>query len=478
MPITAVLRRRMTRRRFLVAAGVGAAGVLVAATGGSNGTPPGTIAPSADGLMRFQSRPDLSAPEFTIQTPPTGTAPGYLFLTPESGALIAEESGNPIWIGYPDGKRMVNLHATTFRGEPALAWWEGAITSGHGQGEYVIADTAYQQLVRLRAGNGYSGDLHEFVVTDKGTALITAYGQILGDFGQVYEGIIQEIDIESGRVLFEWHSHPAVAELESVIGRPTQPDQVYDYFHVNSIDVDTDGNLLVSARNTSALYKIDRTTGEILWRLNGERSDYNVPEAAHFGLQHDARRQPDGTISIFDDDSGPNASRGMVIAVDDATRSVSLARACAEPYGKTTPAQGSVQLFPDGGMLVGWGNEPMCTEFAADGTIRYMASFPAAHSSYRVRRAEWKGTPAERPAIAVVAGGGWVDAYVSWNGATGIARWEILSGESADSLRVVGSSPYAGFETMLPVNPAGSWFAARALDAAGGVMAQSHPKQI
>jgi hypothetical protein len=478
MPVPALLRRRMTRRRFLVAAGVAAAGAVVLATGGSNGTPPSSGATSDDGLRRFRSRPDLSAPEFTVRTPPNGTAPGYLFLTPESGPLIAENSGNPIWIGDPGSKRIVNLHATTFRGEPALAWWEGTITGGHGQGEYVIADAGYQQLVRVRAGNGYSGDLHELVLTDQGTALITAYGQILGDHGQVYEGIVQEIDIESGRVLFEWHSHPAVAESESVIPRPTDPGQVYDYFHVNAIDVDTDGNLLVSARNTSALYKLDRRTGDILWRLNGQRSDYSVSDAASFSLQHDARRQPDGTISIFDDESGPNPSRGIVIAVDDVTRSVTLARACVEPDQQQTPAQGSVQLFPDRGMLVGWGNAPICTEFAADGTIRYCASFPAGHSSYRVRRAEWTGSPSERPAIAVEAGGGFVAAYASWNGATGIARWEILSGESGDRLQAVGSSPGAGFETTLPVNPAGPWFAARAIDASGAVMAQSEPQQV
>jgi hypothetical protein len=72
--------------------------------------------------------------------------------------------------------------------------------------------------------------------------------------------IVQEIDIATGRVVFEWHSYPSVPEKDSVISPPTTPDTSYDYFHLNAIDVDTDGNLLVSARNTSTVYKLDRRT--------------------------------------------------------------------------------------------------------------------------------------------------------------------------------------------------------------------------
>src|SRR5262245_47832181 len=101
----------------------------------------------------------------------------------------------------------------------------------------------------------------------------------------VIGGVVQELEIPSSHVLFEWRSLDHVGVEESL--RPVL--HPYDYFHVNSIDVAPDGDLLVSARNTWAVYKLDRRTGSVVWRLGGRRSDFRPGPGATFAWQHDAR---------------------------------------------------------------------------------------------------------------------------------------------------------------------------------------------
>ena len=108
----------------------------------------------------------------------------------------------------------------------------------------------------------------------------------------------------SGRLLWEWRSLDHVGITETVSDQLGSP---FDYFHINGIEVDVEGNLLVSARNTSALYKIARRTGKVLWRLGGKRSDFSMGKGTRFGFQHDARLHEGGrTISLFD--NGPRAA--------------------------------------------------------------------------------------------------------------------------------------------------------------------------
>ena len=163
-----------------------------------------------------------------------------------------------------------------------LVWWEGKVLqSGYGQGEAVVLDDAYREIARVRAAGGRSMDLHAFALSAEGRALFTCYPQTvqmdLSSIGvprnsQVLESIIQEVDIASGRLLFEWRSlqHIPVSASQEPHGEP------YDYLHVNSIEQLPDGNLLVSARHTWALYKLDRRTGSVIWTLGGKRSQFQI----------------------------------------------------------------------------------------------------------------------------------------------------------------------------------------------------------
>ena len=167
----------------------------------------------------------------------------------------------------------------------------------------------------------------------------------------------------------------------------------------------------------------------------------------------------------------------MVLTIDTATKTVSRQQQFLHP-GRPLLAdsQGNLQALPNGDWLVGWGQEPDVSEFSAAGTLLFDASLPAGYESYRALRFPWVGTPATVPALAVaLTGHGGADAYVSWNGATEVVRWELLEGPSATALAHIGSVGRAGFETAIPLRRGGPYryAAVRALAADGTVLATS-----
>jgi hypothetical protein len=258
--------------------------------------------------------PRPSAPSIGATTPARGVAPSYVFCAPKNGpdevgpgqdgCLILDNTGQPVWFRPVGTEAMdaMDFKLQEYRGEPVLTWWEGEHT-GYGQGEYLLMDGSYREVARVRAGNGYEGDHHEFLISPQDTALFDIYGRVPMDLspyggpqdGVALEGIVQEVDIESGEVIFEWHSLEHVGIDESYSTLVEGLESAYGYFHVNSIEVNHDGNLIVSARRTSTVYEIDRKSGEVIWRLGGKKSDFEMGPGTRTAYQHDARRQPDGT---------------------------------------------------------------------------------------------------------------------------------------------------------------------------------------
>ncbi len=206
--------------------------------------------------------------------------------------MIVDDSGEPVWFHPTVPSTVMNLRAALYHGEPVLTWWEGKTKHGLGVGDHVIFDRYYRELARFPAGDGRGSDLHELILTPTGTALITAYdiptvdrSSVGHGRGRVIEGIVQELEVPSARVLFEWRSLDHVALTESY----SQVAPAFDYFHVNSVDLAADGNLLVSARNTWTVYKVDRGSGKVIWRLGGKKSDFAMGPGTRFSWQHDAR---------------------------------------------------------------------------------------------------------------------------------------------------------------------------------------------
>lgn len=430
----------------------------------------------------FRSRPDLRPPTVTVTTRHTRASSDPILLNLD-GPLLVDNEGEPLWYRPSGARATANLRAQRYRGEPVLTWWEGTISKpGFGRGEYVMVDGSYRELHRLSAGNGYRGDLHEFVVTPTDTALLMAYTVVPADLravggkanGTILDCVVQEVDIASGRVLFEWHAHEHVPLTESHAN--VTPGQPFDFFHANSVAEDADDNLLISARNTWAIYKVDRRSGAVMWRLGGKASDFALADGVAFAWQHDARRQSDGTITLFDDGADPKVesrSRGLVLRLDETAKRASVVQEYAH-HQRLAGSQGSMQILPNGDAFVGWGALPNVSEFSQDGRLLFDAGFAGGRQSYRAVRAPWSARPAEPPSLAVERrADGSLIAHASWNGATDVARWEVLGGAQSGALRSVATAPRLGFETAVTVRPRPAFAAVRALDGRGSELGHS-----
>jgi hypothetical protein len=288
--------------------------------------------------------------------------------------------------------------------------------------------------------------------------------------------MVQELDIQSGKLIFEWHSLDHIGLEESMYEPSAELKGAFDYFHINSIDPMAGGYLLISARRTSAVYKVDRNSGEIIWRLGGKYSDFDMGYGARTDWQHDARCHPDGTITIFDNGGVQKdvQSRGIVVEVDEDNMSATLVGEYTHPDKILAATQGNLQVLPNGNVFVGWGSEPFYSEFGQDGKLLYDASFPSQVESYRAFRFPWKGQPEDRPAVVAEAGpDDGVTIYISWNGATEVDTWQVLAGGSPDKLEPAGSATRRGFETTVTLSTSEPYVAVEARDGSGRVLGTS-----
>jgi len=459
-------------------------------------------APQRAAYQSFRSRPDLQPPTVTVTAHAAGATPGDIFIAPYSGPgqygpMILDEDGRLVWFQplSPAGTRAADFRVQQYEGKPVLTWWQDPlIAGGSSKAGEVILDSSYRRIAVVRAGNGYQPDLHEFQITPQGTGLITVYDAIDCDLSAVggsrdaavADTLIQQIDLRTGLVMYEWHSLDHVPLSDSYASaKGASRTKPYDYFHINSIDVQPQGDLLIDARNTWAAYDVDARTGQVRWRLGGRRSSFHLGPGVATAYQHDARRQADGTITLFDNGATPAVhpqSRAIDVRLDTATMTATLVREVAHPDKPLVAgSQGNVQSLPDGDWMVGWGEVPYVSEFGPSGALLFDAHLPSTYESYRAYRLPWSGQPSEPPALAVVrpkAGRG-AKVYASWNGATQVASWRVLAGPSPSNLVAVASAPRSGFETALAVPDlaAGAYVAVQALDAAGAVIGASPAKR-
>jgi Arylsulfotransferase (ASST) len=427
---------------------------------------------------QFYSRPDLKPPRVDLLIRTRHASRGDIFIAPkkkvvQGGPLILDNRGRVIWFLPIDARGVTDFRAQRYRHEPVLTWWRGKSADGSRLGRYSIYDNSYRLVAQVRPGNGLSGDMHEFLITRRNTALMTLSHRVRVKSRLVLEGAVQELEIKTGRVLFEWHSIDHVPLLESYYRLPRDSSRTFDYFHVNSIGIDQDGNLLVSARNTHTIYKISRRTGRILWRLGGKRSDFVLGAGVRFGWQHDARRRPDGTLTLFDNAAAPKVrkqSRALVLRLDERRMRAVLLHSFVHRPPLVAVDQGNIQKLRDGNYLVGWGHQPYVTEFGPHGKTLFDLRFGRAGvDSYRAYRFPWIGHPTRPPALAVDGD----VVYASWNGATEARAWQLLAGPEKKKLRPVATVPKAGFETAIRLPRDAAWIAVRALDRRGRSLARS-----
>jgi hypothetical protein len=447
----------------------------------------------ASGARHFVSRRDLRPPVLTVRHAARDLTDDLFFIAPSSGpgqrgVLVFDASGEPVWFHPTTPVTAMNFRASLLHGKPVLSWWEGKAQEGLGHGVYTIVDQSYRQLARIPAGGHRDGDLHEFLITPRGTALITKNDKVVRDIrayggssrGTVIDGVVQEIAIPSGRVLFEWRSLDHVGLDESHV---TPSKTHFDYFHVNSVDVDADGHLIVSARNTWGIYKVHRHTGEVLWRLGGRKSDFAMGRGTQTAWQHDARSHEGGRlISIFDDGAAPQVatqSRAVLVRLDMERMTATLVRKYVHRPGRIVSRfMGNAQVLPDGNVVVGWGSEPFVTEFGRQGDIRFEARLPKGGMNYRAFRFPWTGTPSVPPALAAGVSGGRRGLFASWNGATEVASWQLLYGPSAANVQEGAVVPRTGFETWVGTAGGAAFAQVVALDGNGRELARSRPRGV
>jgi hypothetical protein len=445
------------------------------------------------GLQSFFTEPNLRPPAVTVTNLSAASAtstPRFILLSPRvddphapgQGLMMIDRRGRLVWFQPTTAGSDFNFSVQNYNGKPSLTWWQGSVVSAHGYGVSAISDGSYRQQVTIRAGDHLQTDLHDLYLTSRGTAYITAYETRNMDLSSVggpksqrtFIGHVQEIDLKTGKMLWDWDCSKVIPVAESY-ELVSHHGGAYDYFHLNSVSEAPDGNVLVSGRNTWALYKINRKTGDVMWRLGGKKSDFKVDPRAEFYWQHHSRFNGNNVLTLFDNAvRKEKQSRGLVLSVNEHAMTVNLEHQYMHPSGIDSTALGSVQLLPDGRVFVGWGDQPYFSEFSPNGTMLLDGQIPAGTRSYRAFTQDWVGQPPQKPKIAARAdpAGGFV-VHASWNGATEIARWTVLAGAHQSSLAPVGSQEWTGFETTVAVNANGPYFVAVAEDANGRELGRS-----
>ncbi len=440
-------------------------------------------------IQFFHSRKDLRPSRVSVRRGRGKLTGGYLFAAPkigpgDNGPVILDNSGEVVFFH----KLAPRLEADAFRpvrigGKPVLSWWEGFTNFGTGNGTIKLLDETYRSAGEIKAGNGFDGlDPHEFQITGRGTALVMILSTVYRDLrsiggarsAQVLDSVVQEIDIPTGLVLYEWHSLDHVSIRESYTKPPKGNGHIYDYFHINSAEELRDGHFMISARNTWGVYKIDRYTGKVWWRLGGKRSSFRQPRDTRFAWQHDARQQRSGVVTIFDNGAAPpvhKASRGIGLKLRG--RNVRLVKEYRHSRKLLSGSQGNMQRLGNGNVLLGWGQNPDVTEHRAHGQQVFWARFTFGNMSYRWHRAPWVGRPAAPPDVVASSDGKRTKIYASWNGATGVARWDLLAGDRVGAVAPAGTVRRSGFETLGTIPGARPFVQAIAKDAAGRTLGTS-----
>ncbi|KAL2839411.1 ASST-domain-containing protein [Aspergillus pseudoustus] len=446
-------------------------------------------------LQSFKST-SVQAPYMNV-TKNARTELGYIFISPHDTIrgteypMIYADDGQLIWRG--PSVNVSALQPQMLDGEPVLAYWDGYLFPGFGFGGISILNSSYDEIYRVtlpgdenkfvtiaepQAFDSYI-DIHESQITPEGTILVTAVNVTQMDLspiggpvdGWVQDGLVYEIDIKTNKVLFRWSAIEHLDEvplldsmlpLEDSGWNLTAP---YEYPHLNSVAKYGD-SYLVSSRFMCSLFFIDKD-GHVIWHLHGQKGgDFTLDPEARFCYQHDARfiTQMDNQITLqlhnnanTDYTSATTLTTGLVLALDMENRTVSAVRKywdAAEPV--FAQSQGSYQNLTNGHVLLQHGATPKLEEFDEQGALvmRARFGFDNTSQSYRGYKASWVGRPRAKPDVFACAGGegGQTVVYVSWNGATDVQGWRVMTGHNEGVLREVKTAPRNGFETRIQLD--------------------------
>lgn len=394
----------------------------------------------------------------------------YLFVSSpagkqKSGPFIIDTKDLSMVYGNPAFPSANNPRIQEYNGLPYFTFWEGDDFSGHGLGQCLLYDSSYQQVYNITTKMlNTKMDSHECQLTHDGTALVSAYEKMPFDMsmapgggpkeGLLLDSIFEEIDVATGELKFLWRaSNHFDINMTEVNWGPddygAKTENVgWDFFHLNSLQKTQEGNYLVSGRRISTLVYVNGNDGSVIWQLGGKGNqffDLSNGTATNFGFQHTARFINENLteITMFDNhDLNPHkpspycpdgCSRGLHLRLDFSDPKNWTAEVVHEYYHPkriASWAMGGFQKLSNGNVLVSWGTTPAITEYTEDGDIVLdMQLGPWAdqrHNEAPVYRAwtmDWTAYPTWEPDVA--AGDGY--AYLSWNGATEVDSWDLVS---------------------------------------------------
>ncbi len=290
---------------------------------------------------------------------------------------------------------------------------------GYADVRWIVLDTTLAPIDTFQCGNGYTADLHEFKLLPNGHALLMAYDPEPVDMSLEVDGgdpnatvlgcIVQELD-ESKNVIFQWRSWDYIPYTDSYENLTTA---TVDYMHMNGVTVDQDGNYLISGRHLSQILKVDRNTGDIIWRLGGKQNEFtftNENEANspnYFSYQHNISVLSNGNITLFDNGNqhSPPYSRAVEYKIDETNKTADMVWEYRHTPDIYALAMGTVQRLSNGNTFIGWGSagmngDPSVTEIHPDNSIAFELTLPKGETSYRAFRFPWKS---KLPSITVTA---------------------------------------------------------------------------
>jgi hypothetical protein len=446
----------------------------------------------------FESAPTLHPPKLEVYTKArlTGyvmTASFYDVTKPpivgQSGPLMLDSALDPVWFEPVPTKDVANnLHEQTYDGRPVLTWWQGQVTATGliDTGEDIVVNQHYQTIARITGSDGWVITLHEMIIQGD-LAYVTVNKNVPRDLssdggvdnGVIVDSAVQAYNLKTGKLVYTWDALKHISPADSRVQPPTN-GYPWDAYHINSISLQPHDEMLVSMRNTSAVYLVSRRTGKIIWTLGGKHSDFTIPSADRFSWQHDAQLHPSDVLTVFDDHCCDITGAGVYLPASAPSRALKLKLDLANhtvtqlgeySHGVTFHSEymGNVQPLPGGDTFVGWGEVPYVSQFNKKGQIIFDGAFPAPDMSYRAYLQKWVGTPLTAPSAVASSSSGQTDVYVSWNGATQVTRWRVL-GSSGQTLATAARD---GFETKIPLHSSATRVRVQALSASGAVLGTS-----
>ncbi len=461
------------------------------APGSSSGTPaPNTTSPRS-AFPNFLTVPQ-DIPHFTVNAASANNGEGDIFVAP----FYWTKSGTGSYLLILNGQGQLVYYKSVADQWAAMDFtaWPNGLLSYFDQkdSEWVLMNSHYQVVDTYKAGNGYIGDLHDFQILPNGDVLLEVADQEQVDMSKVVPGgqknaevtglVIQEMD-SSHNVIWQWRSWDHIPYQESTADLTAQN---IDLIHGNALALANDGNLLISARNLSAIAKINLQTGAVMWTLGGKDNQFKITGQT-FAFQHDVRQLPNGDITVFDNQGttdNPAVSHAIEYKIDEANKTATV----VWEYTPNAPLfgtyMGNVQRLSDGNTFISWGAPytgqgwayDTMTEVSPDNKVLFDLAFDQPYVSYRAFRLPWTGSPDTPPDLASKIDGSDLTLGYSWNGATQVASWRLYAGSSSDSLQLMAQEPKTDFETQSHFTglPAGQcYYQVAAVDANGQEMARS-----